>query len=206
MSLGEVKLCALARAESRFEETCANGVEVASRRKLTCESLNISLIRLAPIRYLVEVVKPGFIEAGPAETQRSAERQSRRPVAVISERDVAGSEAKDTVSRGVVDVQTSERRLIRLRRIAKDRKSQRVVLINVPVNLAGVVICASTIRKRRTADKSYAGINRVQRVCFRPAHDVPFHTRIERSEEEQLVARSGHITTEVGADVVSLLM
>ena len=108
MSLGDIKLCALTRAQSRFEETCANGVEVASRRKLTCEGLNISLIRLTPIRYLVEVVKSSFIETGSPNTQRSTERQGWRPVAVVSKGDIASPEVEYAISRRVVDVQTPE--------------------------------------------------------------------------------------------------
>src|ERR1044072_2275778 len=57
-----------------------------------------------------------------------------------------------------------------------------------------------------TTNYPQTGITGAQRVRFGAAHDISSDARIEGTEEEQIVARSRNITSDIRAKVIVLLM
>src|ERR1041384_5638605 len=58
----------------------------------------------------------------------------------------------------------------------------------------------------RTTNYPQTRITGAQCIRFGAAHDVSSDARIEGTEEEQIVARSGNITADIRAKVIVLLM
>ena len=112
VGLGDIKVSAFALALRRLKEAQADRTKVPSCWERACGSLNSKLIGSTPVRYLVKIVKPGFVEARLPQTQRSIKSQRWCPGTIVSQCDIASSVVQNTVGSRVIGGQRSERALV----------------------------------------------------------------------------------------------
>src|SRR6266542_1247293 len=87
-----------------------------------------------------------------------------------------------------------------------------MVVIDVVIELEGVIQRAITaggvtgqIKEYGVDDRCLAR-SKVGRIRFYASNDLASHGRIERPEEEQVIARSRYVASYIGAHIIVLLM
>src|SRR6266700_3232799 len=102
---------------------------------------------LGPIKNRVEVRKTKVVKiiCPLAERNRQAVRRTAiAEAAIVTDGKVARAEFENILGRRIVYIQRGPRRLIVFTRVAENRKVQRVVLANIPIDLARVIQTAGT--------------------------------------------------------------